>query len=253
MKTGFSVAVIVTIVALLQTTAAMDALLLFAAAGIVPGTDIKLTPNATMYTLISMAAISILAIFSGNLFRMVRSMRQTRRAKIVAAQVEAVASQVALTQALAVAPAAVEFQTAPVPVLAPAVVAPKAAKPKPIVIIKLPGSPGRIVRGMHLLRRAAIHTVAVSAQQIPVIQREAASRTRYAIGVAILYLAYTWRWAKPRLIKLERRINARLNQHQDITFVINFLRAVSKIMTKWRREGRAYAIASWRKVSRRIM
>ncbi len=63
LRIGFGILAIIAAIELLQTQAVLSAVLLFGAAGIVPGTDIVLSPEATMWSLGGVLMASILLIF----------------------------------------------------------------------------------------------------------------------------------------------------------------------------------------------
>ncbi|HSX34804.1 MAG TPA: hypothetical protein VLF62_04130 [Candidatus Saccharimonadales bacterium] len=137
---------LVTVWNLGQTYTVTNSLFVFAAAGVIPGTNIALNPNQVLVCLASLLAASVLLIFGTNIYRALR--RLVARIKYGA-------------------PDALP-QTQPRPILAevalsPVVTAPafggkkkKAAKPKktktpqPVVIIELPKQPSRAMLLLHV-------------------------------------------------------------------------------------------------------
>jgi hypothetical protein len=219
-KTSFGIVATIVAIALLQTTTALDAILLFAAAGEVPGTDIELTPAATMWTLSAIGAAFVLLVFSGRIVRMFRSWRETKQ---VAAEIEAVIAKPKPTRRKKAA------KTATTEAKQPDV---------PVVVIKVPGKPGYLSRAFRAVTYAIRHGIALSVAQLPVIRAEVIARSQYAVGVLRLYLAYAWRWWEPRADRIGRYVIARLNKPQNIKPLLDLARSSDKVLAKWVADAR---------------
>lgn len=232
-KTSLGIIAAIAAIALLQTSTALDAILMFAAAGEVPGTDIELTPAATMWTLGGFAAAITLLIFSGSIVRKIRAVRLVR--KVAKAEMKAKTE-------LAVA-AAKPTRRKKAKLTEANVAAAEAKKPAaPVVVITLPGRQGRLSRAFRTAMNAIRHGVAVAATQLPIIWRELVARTQYALGVLRLYTSYGWRWLEPRLDRIGRSLVAKLNKPQDIKPVLDFLRMCGKVLSKWTADARTQVL-----------
>jgi hypothetical protein len=231
LKTSFSIAAVVAILLFVQTSTALNALLLFAAAGIVPGTHITLTPDGTLWVLGSLMALSFLLIFSGNILRGLRALWRHKPAQDTPQVVK-------------------EHQPAPSPIAA---VVSKIETPKPVVVITIPRQPGRLAKAVRALAAGSTYILTVVAEQAPIIWRELLSRSQYAFGVMCLYIAHGWRWLRPRLVQAKHAITAKLNQHQDISFVITFLRSCSKVLGSWYADIRTRSSRYLTKLHRQLL
>jgi len=101
-----------------QTYTVTNSLFVFAAAGVIPGTNIALNPNQVLVLLASMLAASIFLIFGTNIYRGVR--------KLVTASASVVPTELPVKKKA------------------------KASRPQPVVIIKPPKQPGKAVLLLHI-------------------------------------------------------------------------------------------------------
>jgi len=205
---------------LLQSPALWEALLLFGASGVVPGTDTTLSPGATLRVLGVVLGLSFVLIFHKELWRGVRRVFGRRgRTTAVAPEDTGAAS----------APAAVSAATTAMPAPLDPLQVPAAPAPKPVVVIRVPGRKGKLAYWYHAVRpmvRPALRSVVAKARQSMLFVAAQAVRA--------------WRWLEPRLRQFDRWIEKQLKSNPRIRAMLQSGNDAGRSLRVRREQVRSY-------------
>ncbi|HJQ08547.1 MAG TPA: hypothetical protein VJ836_03660 [Candidatus Saccharimonadales bacterium] len=181
-----------------------NAILLFLAAGIIPGTGIRLSPDAAVGVIGGLAPLVIAGIFRKEIIRAGRSIMGGRRDK----------------PAANVAPYVVVPVPAPKPIIR---IAPVPA-PKPAVIITIPGRPGYIARAITASRPYIREAMAQLPALFRSIRLELVQMARAAIKQLIIY----WQWLEPHIRRFDRWLEVTLKRNKNIAVLIALMSEFSR-------------------------
>ncbi len=200
LKVGVGFVVVAAAAVALQTSAVWNALLLFAAAGIVPGTDIVLSPNTTMIILgVALFGVAALLFWKNIKQFFVGASRQAG-----STPEEAVGSLA--EQAVEVAP-----------------VAPTKRRVRLFV-----------AAATHRLRRALQRT-----RQVVVQHAVAAKPIALRQAQALLWQSgRAWILAKSAAARLRTWVGGLMSQHEDMTIARDFLKHTAKTAYSWTAKAR---------------
>lgn len=258
-----------------QSYTVTNSLFLFAAAGVVPGTNIALGPDEVMLTLASVLTLAVLLIFWANIRRgLVRLFRRVS----VAEPVDTPAAQPVMAAAVVTPDAtAVVAEEAPAkPVKA------KRDAPKPVVVIEPPKRPSKVL----FLLRVAAGVVAMTVRSwfaklrsrlqkyspkvaafvqraylvaAQTVRRGSAIIRREFVGLAIVTgraAVRTWRWAEPYLRRFDawlgvqyHRAIAATRRKETYKLVASFGREMRKVFVDTRDQVRSQVRSAWLRVS----
>jgi hypothetical protein len=250
-----------------QTYTVTNALFMFAAAGVVPGTDVALSPDAVMAVLAAVLSLALMLIFGTNITRGLRRLFARADTMQFAEHSLAAAQPVQVVAPLTTRPSMPVVEAAP----APAAVA--VASP-PVVVIALPRRPSktllllRVVFGMvamtlraqtlwlrkHFPRALAavlreIDSVRIGLRRIAkIIHRDCIRLAIFICRAAIRF----WRWAEPYLRRFDswlgihfHRYLAAAKRTDAVKLGMHFGRETGKVFAGVREELRAV----WSRVS----
>jgi hypothetical protein len=233
----------------------MNSLFLFAAAGVIPGTNVVLNPDQVFWVMGSLLGLAVLLIFWTNLRRAMRFMFGR------------------LKTGQEIAP--VFFEAMPLQV----VVKPKAAKSKPVIFVKLPKKPSRLglalralgrgvsaafARVAAKLRRHFPRAVVLTTRGLVRVQRALAVAWRRGAVVAVHVsrlahrtlirqaivigrgVARSWAWLEPRLRLMDYWLGVQFHiaadagaRNETVKAVNNLVKEIAKIIVTARTEIRA--------------
>jgi hypothetical protein len=190
-----------------DSDAALDAIILFGTAGVVPGTGVILTPAQVYMVLAAVLVLSVLLIFGKDIWRGVRRVR----ARLIARHKTPLETSASAPAAQAVTP-----------VVAPITMS------KPMVVITMPAQPGILVRVWRNVRpklfmaagTALVVGITQSARLAVVVRRFLLKMYRYGVRL--------WLWAEPHIRRMDRRIEATLKRNKDIAAALDVLGTASK-------------------------
>ncbi len=217
-----------------------NALLLFFTLGVVPGTHIVLSPQATFWWTGSVFIATTLFVFASNIRHGIQ--RRSNSMPPYDQGMEFIGAS--MSESLASA----------TPLLG------TARKPKPVVIITIPGRPGPLAHGYRLLKKhappfaiqvgAALGLQTARATQAIKIQAVQILHTLERVGVAALLWAgeltkrgltlgiqfsrATWHRAEPHLRTFDAWLEKRIKQNEVLMAFVTTLPDVRPALSEWR-------------------
>lgn len=218
LRIGFGILAIIAAIELLQTQAVLSAILLFGAAGIVPGTDIVLSPEATMWSLGGVLVASILLIFHKEI----------------------------IVACMPAAPVELEEQF-----IAPTVMAEPEVKP----ITHRPAIGARVFASLRFLTRALparrkpdlshhrvllLKTYALTIVRLRSFWAELQPVMRGALAQSRIVARRSWigsqrttRFCLTKLSDFDRWATAKIQQRDDLAEIQKWLRTATKVLVDW--------------------
>src|SRR5579859_528414 len=191
------------------TSAVSNAFLQFYAAGVVPGTQVVLTPNEMFLLMGALLVASAALIFRSEVGKLFRWMRKGSLA----------------VKGDAAAP---PDDSANIPANAPLV---EPAANKPVVIIRLPRKPSALERAFTRLRP-------LLAPAIRATVRRLSMWTAVLVTVAILTSLRVWQWAEPRFRQFDRYLDRRLHQNETTATLLAAGGQAGRLIRDWTTQAR---------------
>jgi hypothetical protein len=235
-----------------ENDAAINAVILFCTAGVVPGTNTVLTPEQVYIVLGTVLCASLMLIFAKEVKRDVRAIRTAWHhwrqkggtlaaaeevAQSIVADAEAAAEQAPIRLTPSRRSARTKKTTAAgLPVAA---VAAAATSGRPAVVIPVQKGPGlwqRIwaaVRPRLIIALGATLEAVLKAADHTVVW--ASRRSLQAYGAA----AQGWRWLEPRLRRFDALLERKLKANKDVAALLHFLGEAVKLANARMAELRA--------------
>ncbi|HEX7963113.1 MAG TPA: hypothetical protein VF466_00835 [Candidatus Saccharimonadales bacterium] len=259
------------VVELGQTYTVTNSLFVFAAAGVIPGTNITLNPDQVMSLLVAVLALAVVFIFGTNIvrgFRAVAALLRRQKADLEPA-VAAAEDEVISADSEAM------IDAAPMPMPLDAV----EPEPQPIVVVRRPRRPSRVLLLLHVLgsllgmgfaaavSAARAHTPRLAAvissvargiaavagamwQRLRAVAGRVAHELRWALIRAAIVVCRTaiggWRRAEPYLRRFDawlgvqyHRILAAIRRNETYKLAANLVREAGRVVTNVRDEARS--------------
>jgi hypothetical protein len=207
---------------LLHAESFYNAILQFGAAGVVPGTDIILSPQQVMWVMAAFLWICAMLIFWREVKRELWRLRQAwhrrgHKTSIIAPVQEKVIAK----------PALVRVSTPKQP---------KKSTP-PAVIITIPRKPGRLLQAYRMLRPQII-VMSTRARvwlyrTVRILLARTDAYVRRAAAAVVHTVKLIWRWTEPRIRRLDRRIEMTLKRNKDIAAILHAGSESVRIANTW--------------------
>jgi hypothetical protein len=197
-KIGLGVVSIIALFEVLQTQAVVNAVLLFGAAGVVPGTDIVLSPEATLWAMAGVLLASCVLIFHRELIDVL--MR----------------------------PRLAEPETGPAePVVVAAV---QDAPARPRWQLRLPAVS---LRPAAIAGRQIAISIYRGAKWLVPLFAAAGRHIQQVAGTAYRHTQYAWRWLRPRMVHVDQWATRKLVQSEALAACIDLLSQCPRIAVTW--------------------
>lgn len=257
------------VVELGQTYTVTNSLFVFAAAGVIPGTNVTLNPDQVMLLLAAVLALAVVFIFGTNIVRGFRAIAALLRWQKTGPEPAAAGTDIAA--ASAEAEALIDAAPMPLDVAQP--------EPQPVVVIRGPKRPSRALLLLHVLgsligigfagvvSAARVHTPRLAAiissaargiavvavavwQRLRTVAGRAAHELRWALIRATIVVCRAaismWRWAEPYLRRFDvwlgvqyHRIMAATRRNETYKLAANLAREAGRVVASVRGEVRS--------------
>jgi hypothetical protein len=222
-----------------ENDAVINAVILFSTAGVVPGTDIVLTPEQVYIVLGAILLLSIFVIFAKEIKRDVRAVRAAWRhwrerggglaaAEAVTEEIVAEAEVEARNtsrRSRKAAKLAVAQATLPV-----AAVAAAATGERPAVVIAVQQGPGRWQLLWRMVRPRLIIAVGATLEMIIKAADHSVVWASRATMLAYGKCVQAWLWVEPYLRRFDARIEHTLKGNKDIAAMLHLWSELLKLM-----------------------
>ncbi|MET0779456.1 MAG: hypothetical protein ABWY71_01340 [Candidatus Saccharimonadales bacterium] len=213
LKLGLICAILYGLWRLWENDAAVNAFILFCTAGIVPGTNVELTPEQVYIVLGSILFVAIMLIFAKEVLRDIRAVRSAwrnwRQKAIMATGEHHIVEEVTAAHSVTVTGTDLQPQTA-------AFAERKPEGSAPVVVIALPRQPGIFARMWRATRPKLIIAVGATLETI----LKAADRTAVLASRGSLQLyrygMQFWLWVEPYLRRFDKWLERTLKSNKDI-------------------------------------
>ncbi|HUC89294.1 MAG TPA: hypothetical protein VMR45_00670 [Patescibacteria group bacterium] len=218
-KTIFGLVLVVGLWNLLQIEVFDNAVLQFITAGMVPGTDIVLTPLQMYWAMGIFFVVSFCLIFFKQLKHGISSLyhliRRTKRQE-KATEFEAAAIEAA-TAAETEAEEVVEHIEA-------------SKLSEPVVVIATPRRPGKVSLAIQFLKPRAVRLFNFTVRHTKRLFWLSMAYAR-TTGVYIsIQTVRAWQWAEPRIRQMDKKIEQKLKSNKDIAVHLRFMKEAVKLV-----------------------
>lgn len=218
-----------------EQDAILNAIVLFGTAGVVPGTDIVLSPRQVYIVLGVVLVLSVVGIFSKNIGQGVRAARMRRALRRDGVELESrlSAEKVAgtgVTPAVSAAARSAEVQRAP-------------------IVITGPRQPGLLTKVWRAMRPRLV--VALGS----VLERAVVWGTALQVGLRRIslqcyrYGVRAWIYVEPHIRRMDARIEKTLKRNKDIAAVLHMLDTGAKVVRGYISVGRRWWGARFNRAS----
>ncbi|HSX17459.1 MAG TPA: hypothetical protein VLH86_05165 [Patescibacteria group bacterium] len=209
-KLGSVFAILYGLWKLWENDAAVNALVVFCTAGVVPFSHIVLTPDQVYFVLASIMFLAVVGIFWKQWFRAARTLRSLWRKTAV----EAIADATPLV-------AASDASATAASVAGPKTRARKRPAPKAPIVITLAPQPGHLLRFWRAVRPRLLMAVGATLETvINSLQRMAVMLSRASLE-AYRYSVRAWLTVEPYLRRFDKWLEHTLKSNKDMAAVLH--------------------------------
>lgn len=209
---GLFCATLVALKWLWENEAALNAIVLFGTAGVVPGTDIVLTPEQVYMVLGGVLFVSVVAIFWRNIVRTVRRSRT-----FWVASRGSVPEEGEARESSAIVPSAATPAKLP------------DTQPKPVVVITIPAQPSPLVKAWRVVRPQLLIALAVFLKLcIKGLGRMSVAMRRLSLWL-YRYGVRLWMWAEPRIRRFDKQIEITVKKNKDLAAALRICSTAVKV------------------------